>query len=150
MRFVVFGAGGVGGVLGARLAEHGHNVVLIARGAQYEAVMESGLRIESPGGAGTLHLPVVGHPAQIHWTPDDVVLLTMKTQDTSRALRDLAAVAPTGVPIVSVQNGVENERIALRWFARVYGVCVMCPTAYLTPGIVLAWSSPTTGILDIG
>lgn len=150
MRFIVFGAGAVGGVVGGRLAEHGHAVVLVARGEQYAAIRERGLRVESAGAVATVDAPVVDHPARIIWAADDVVLLAMKTQDAEPALRDLAAVAPPDVPIVCVQNGVENERLALRWFSRVYGVCVLCPTSYLTPGVVQAWSSPTTGILDIG
>ena len=42
MRFVVLGAGAVGGVIGGRLAQHGHDVVLIARGAHYEAIRDAG------------------------------------------------------------------------------------------------------------
>ncbi len=150
MRFVIFGAGAIGGVVGGRLAEHGHAVVLIARGAHSAAIRERGLRLESPDAVATIDVSVVDHPRQIDWTTDDVVLLAVKTQDTLAALGDLAAVAPAGVPVVCMQNGVESERLALRWFARVYGVCVMCPTTYLTPGVVQAWSSPTTGILDVG
>ena len=150
MRFVIYGAGAVGGVIGARLMEHGHDVVLIGRGRQLAAVREHGLLVESPGGTTTLHLPIVEGPGQLVWSADDVVLLTMKTQDTSDALRDLAATAPSGVPVVCTQNGVENERLALRWFEHVYGICVMCPAGYLTPGVVQAWSSPVSGLLDIG
>ena len=150
MRFVIFGAGGVGGVVGGRLAEYGHDVTLIARGAHYGAVRENGLRLESPDRIVTLQIPIVQHPSEIRWTADDVVLLTMKTQDTAAALRDLSTVAPAATPVVSVQNGVENERIALRVFSRVYGVCVMCPTNFLKPGVVQAWSAPVTGLLDIG
>ena len=64
--------------------------------------------------------------------------------------RALVDVVPLTTPIVCVQNGVENERAALRVFANVYGVCVMCPTSYLEPGVVQAYSSPTSGIMDIG
>src|SRR5262249_6402941 len=46
--------------------------------------------------------------------------------------------------------GVANERAALRIFANVYGMCVMCPTGHLEPGVVEAYSSPTTGLLDVG
>jgi len=80
----------------------------------------------------------------------DVVLLTMKSQDTFAALGDLAAAAPPDVPVACVQNGVENERAALRRFTNVHGVCVMFPTTYLQPGVVQAHSAPTTGILDVG
>jgi len=51
---------------------------------------------------------------------------------------------------VSVQNGVDNEREALRQFTNVYSVCVMCPTGHLEPGVVMAYSSPISGILDVG
>ncbi len=150
MRFVVYGAGGVGGVIGARLAEHGYDVVLIGRGSQIAAVREQGLRVDSPAGSTNLKLPILQHPRQVRWSEDDVVLLTMKTQDTSAALLDLSAVAPMQLPVVCVQNGVENERLALRYFEHVYGICVMCPTGYLSPGVVQAWSSPITGLLDVG
>jgi 2-dehydropantoate 2-reductase len=106
--------------------------------------------VESPAGSSILQLPILEHPRQIQWSEEDVVLLTMKTQDTSAALLDLSAVAPLQLPVVCVQNGVENERLALRYFEHVYGVCVMCPTGYLTPGVVQAWSSPISGLLDIG
>jgi 2-dehydropantoate 2-reductase len=150
MRFAIYGAGAVGGVIGGRLCEHGHDVVLIGRGQQLTAIRDHGLRLESPGGSATLHLPIVESPNQIAWANDDVVLLTMKTQDTAGALRDLAASAPAGIPLVCTQNGVENERLALRWFENVYGICVMCPAGYLTPGVVQAWSYPVSGLLDIG
>ena len=48
VRFVIFGAGAIGGVVGARLAQAGRDVVLIARGAHYDAIREHGLRIEDP------------------------------------------------------------------------------------------------------
>jgi 2-dehydropantoate 2-reductase len=150
MRFIVFGAGGIGGVVGGRLAQHGHDVGLIARGRHFEAIRDRGLRIESPDDVVTLRLPVFDRPDRIAYTQDDVVLLGMKSQDTLAALDELAAVAPPTIPIVCVQNGVANERIALRRFANVYGVFVYCATAHLKPGVVQAWYAPTTGILDIG
>jgi 2-dehydropantoate 2-reductase len=74
----------------------------------------------------------------------------MKSQDTAAAVRDLAASAPPSTPVMCFQNGVDNERFALRSFARVYGCAVLCPTAYLRPGVVQAYSAPTTGIFDLG
>jgi 2-dehydropantoate 2-reductase len=150
MRFVVVGAGAVGGVVGGRLAQHGHAVVLVARGRQYDALRAGGLQIESPAGAVHVDVPAVERPDQIDWRPDDVVLLAVKTQDSDAALADLAAVAPREIAVVCMQNGVVNERLALRRFTNVYGICVACPTGHLTPGVVEAWSAPTTGLLDIG
>jgi 2-dehydropantoate 2-reductase len=51
---------------------------------------------------------------------------------------------------VCAQNGVENERLALRLFERVYGMCVMLPAAHLEPGVVQSYGAPMSGILDVG
>jgi len=150
MHFVVYGAGAIGGVVGARLAQHGHDVTLIARGRHFESLRSDGLTIESPDSVARLRLPVVDHPSKITWSDVSVVLLAMKTQDTLAAVDALAAVAPPTTPIFCMQNGVENERIALRWFERVYGAFIYCPVSYLTPGVVQAWYAPVTGIYDLG
>ena len=151
MRFVVYGAGAIGGVIGARLFEHGHDVLLVARGEHARAVAHNGLRLESPDGAVTLQIPVVEDVTAIELDPsEDVVVLATKSQDTTAALAPLAATAPPSVPVLCAQNGVANEREALRRFPRVYGVVVMVPTTHLEPGVVQASSAPTTGILDVG
>jgi 2-dehydropantoate 2-reductase len=151
MRFVVLGAGAIGGVVGGRLAQHGHDVVLIARGAHYEAIRDNGLRIESPDEAtSALRIPVVDGPSGISWSGDDVLLLATKTQDTETALDSLAPVAPRTLPILSVQNSVANERMAAQRFDNVYGVFVWCPADYLTPGNVRVWCAPKSGILHVG
>jgi 2-dehydropantoate 2-reductase len=150
MRFIIYGAGAIGGVIGARLFQAGHAVVLIARGAHYAAIQQPGLRLESPAETVVLSIPAVASADAVQWADGDVVLLAMKSQDTFEAVRTLAKVVPSDTPVVCVQNGVENERIALRWFARVYGVYVMVPTSHLQPGVVQAFSVPLTGLLDVG
>jgi 2-dehydropantoate 2-reductase len=150
VRFVIYGAGGIGGVLGGRLHQSGHDVVLIARGEHFEAIRKNGLRVQSAEEDVTLDIAVTDHPSKIEWNDDDVVILGMKSQDTLDAVSTLAALAPPSISVVSAQNGVANERVALRFFERVYGICVMCPTNYLVPGIVQAYSAPVTGIFDVG
>jgi 2-dehydropantoate 2-reductase len=150
VRFIVFGAGAVGGVVGGRLAQHGYDVVLIARGAHYDALRAHGLRLQSPDDDVTIDVPVARGVDEVRFGPDHVVLLAVKSHDTPGALSALASAAPPGTPVVCLQNGVENERAALRLFPDVYGVCVMCPTTHLVPGVVRAHSTPVTGILDVG
>ncbi len=150
MRFVIFGAGAIGGVVGARLHQSGHDVVLIARGAHREAIAAAGLRLETPVEAVTLPIPVAGDPIEAAVGPGDIVLLCVKSQDTWPALLALREAAPGGVPVVCLQNGVENERVALRLFDEVLGCLVMCPTAHVEPGVVLAYGSRLTGELDVG
>lgn len=150
MRFVVLGAGAIGGVIGARLAQAGQKVALIARGEHAAVIGRDGLTIESPGGAETLRLQVATDPAELGIAADDVVLLAVKSQHTVPALESLRAAAPADTPVVCAQNGVANEREALRRFERVLALCVMCPAGYLEPGVVKAWSDPVTGLLDVG
>jgi 2-dehydropantoate 2-reductase len=150
MRFVVLGAGAVGGAIGGRLAQHGHSAVLIARGAHYEAIRDRGLRLESPDDTATIRLPAVDDPSKIEWAAGDVVVLATKTHDTEAALAHLASCAPRDVPLVCAQNSVANEPMAAQRFDAVYGVFVWCPTDFLTPGVVRIWCAPTSGILNIG
>lgn len=150
MRYVIYGAGAIGGVVGGRLFQHGHEVVLIARGQHLEAIKRAGLVLESPNERLTLPIPAVGLPSELEPRPDDVVMLAMKTQDTEPALAELAASYGDNTPVVCLQNGVENERMALRRFRRVYAVPVMLPATHLEPGVVQANSANLTGVLDVG
>jgi 2-dehydropantoate 2-reductase len=149
-RFIVYGAGAIGGVIGGHLFAHGHDVVLIARGEHQRTIARSGLRVETPEGSQTLGIPAVEHPCELDLDARDVVLLAMKSQDTAASLRALASSAPGAVSVVCAQNGVDNERQALRLFSNVYGVCVMLPATHLEPGVVQANSAPTPGLLDVG
>ncbi len=150
MRFVIYGAGAVGGTIGARLAQHGNDVALIARGAHAAAIGARGLQLRSPDDEITVRVPVAEHPDQIHWRHDDVVVLAMKSQDTTAALGALGAHAPAGITVVCAQNGVANERMALRRFPNVMAMCVMLPASHSEPGVVEASSAPISGLLDVG
>jgi 2-dehydropantoate 2-reductase len=146
MRFVVYGAGAVGGSVAALLSRAGFEVVIVARGAHLAAIQKEGLLFRTPQEDWRLDIPAVSGPAEVDWREGDVVLLGMKTQDTEVAIRGL----DPDLPVVCLQNGVANERIALRHFANVYPVCVMFPSTHLEPGVVEANSWPVPGILDIG
>jgi 2-dehydropantoate 2-reductase len=150
MRIVVLGAGGIGGTIGARLHLSGREVALVARGAHGDAVREHGLRFVTPDERVVLPIPTYARPADLAWRPDDVLVLATKSQDTEAAARDVVAAAGPGIPVVSAQNGVANERALARWFEHVHGMCVMLPAQHLEPGVVVAHCSPTTGILDLG
>jgi 2-dehydropantoate 2-reductase len=152
MRFVVVGAGAIGGAVGGRLFQQGFDVTLVARGEHGKA-LRSGLVLEAPEESVTLPVPVVTDPADVSWEPDadgdPVVLLAVKGQHTDQALTQLS-VAPPTTPVVCMQNGVENERRVLRHFPRTYGLCVMCPSSQLRPGVVQIHSAPVSGLMDLG
>lgn len=157
MRHIIIGAGAIGGALGGRLAEAGHDVVLVARGAHYEALREHGLRLTTSDGTRVHTLPVVDRPERLDLRADDVLLLAVKTQDSIAALDTWAARPVAGggtagelLPLVCAQNGVEGERLALRRFRRVYAMCVWLPATHLEPGVVSATCRPYTGMLHLG
>ena len=150
MRFIIYGAGAIGGAIGGRLHLSGRDVVLIARGKHLDVLREQGLKLRTPDGDHQLRIPAVGSPAEITFQDGDVVILTMKTQDTASALHDLELAAPADIAVVCAQNGVENERLAARRFANVYAMLVALPATHLEPGEVIASAAPLTGALHAG
>ena len=150
MRYIIYGAGAIGGVIGARLFQAGHDVILVARGPHLAAIQRHGITFRTPDESQTLPIPAVAHPRELQFTPSDVVILTMKSHDSEVALRDLRACGGRDLPIVCAQNGVENERLAARCFPRVYGTMVWLPALSLEPGLVLNYARPVSGILDAG
>ncbi|MBZ6075013.1 ketopantoate reductase family protein [Microvirga puerhi] len=150
MRIIVYGVGGIGGTVAAASALSGQEVIGIARGAQLEAIRNNGLLLRTPERASRAHFPCVEDPTEITFRSDDAILLSMKTQDTLPALERLRAAGVAEQPIFCVQNGVSNERFALRRFPEVHGVTVMMPATLTAPGEVCAFSTPRHGIFDIG
>ena len=150
VRYVVMGPGGIGGVIGARLFAIGKEVALVARGSHLEALQRSGLRLVTPDAVEHYQIPTFGHVSELSISSDHMVVLAMKSQDTMGAIDSLASVAPAGVGLVCAQNGVDNERVALRRFSEVYAMCVVLPGGHFEPGVVVQWSSPCAGVLDVG
>ena len=153
MRFVIYGAGAIGGLVGGCLHEAGHRVELIARGRHLAASRTMGWSIERPDGQVVLDVPAVGRPDELDWpdwTGRPLVVLTMKSQDTEAALEALEAVAPPETAVVCAQNGVANERRTVRRFANTYGLNAICPASHLEPGVIGGHSAPISGLLDLG
>lgn len=150
MRFIIFGLGAVGGTAAALLHRAGHSVVGVARGSHLDVIRREGLTLATPRETFAARLSVYESLAEIAPAAGDVLVLAMKTQDTMPALQAALEAGYGSVPVVCLQNGLENERLALRYFPDVYGVCVVLPSAYDTPGHVEDFGHPHPGILDIG
>jgi 2-dehydropantoate 2-reductase len=141
LRIVIYGAGAVGGVVGGLLALSDTPVVLIGRPNNVNAIREHGLLIVTPGVTQTIKLPVVTMPDQVDFGPTDVVFLSVKGQDTERAMRDLHAVVKD-VPIFCFQNGVRNEEIVSKYYPRVHGVMVRAGSVFKQDGEVTSINDP--------
>jgi 2-dehydropantoate 2-reductase len=150
VRVVVIGAGAIGAPIAAGLFEHGHPVVLVARGANYELISRHGVTIVTPNQTRRSRIDVVEGISSLTFEDRDVIILSVKSQDTAGALDELVSIAPSKLAVFCAQNGVANERLMSRHFANTYGVCVMSPASYLEPGRVEVFSSPIMGVLDVG
>ncbi len=109
MRIVIFGAGAIGGLIGAHLAMN-HEVTLICREKQAQAINQNGLKII---GLSDIH----AHPKAItsleNLEQPDILFLTVKAYDTAQAIQDAKSLIGPETKIVSLQNGLGNlETIA--------------------------------------
>ncbi|MEV1292511.1 2-dehydropantoate 2-reductase N-terminal domain-containing protein [Pseudonocardia sp. NPDC049635] len=156
-RYVVIGAGAIGATVAAELHRAGREVVLVARGAQL-AALAGGLRYLRPEAEHRIALPVAA-ASEVSLRTDDILVLATKTQDADAALADWATrpvpdpegrTAAEVLPVVTLQNGLDTERAALRRFTTVYGAVIASPAGYLTPGEVESPGAPSAGLVWIG
>lgn len=113
LKILMIGAGGIGGYYAARLAEAGHQLVLTARGEHLHALQSQGLSVNYEGRVIQQRLPACNHQElQQHYQPDhfDLVVIALKSTATATVMAELANwLAPAAVPVLSLQNGVDNE-----------------------------------------
>ena len=105
MKIAIMGAGALGGYFGGRLAQAGHDVSFIARGAHLAAMRDHGLRIKSP--KGDVNLPSVqatDDPAQVG--PVDIIFFMVKNRDVESAAEAIRPMIGPDTMIVTCQNGV--------------------------------------------
>ncbi|MET0447113.1 MAG: 2-dehydropantoate 2-reductase N-terminal domain-containing protein [Aeromicrobium sp.] len=155
-RYVVIGAGALGGILAAELHATGASAVLVARGAHGAAIRSEGLRIRRPDTTDVVRVPVVSGPDDIALDPDDVLVLAVKTQDVETVLQAWSWLPVTGggvaadLPILTLQNGLATEDAVLRRFGEVYAATAWIAASHLTAGEVVSPSWPTVGIVWLG
>jgi 2-dehydropantoate 2-reductase len=104
MRIAVVGVGGVGGYFGGKLAQAGHDVVFIARGATLEALRSRGLRVDSVNGDFLVE--------RVNATDDpkgiaDAVLFAVKAWQIPDAARSAKPLVGPDTVVVPLENGME-------------------------------------------
>jgi len=135
-RYIVFGAGAIGSILGAALHRSGQNAVLVGRGSHVQAIRKEGLQLISEGVLRRIKVSAIEDLRGFKPRPDDVLLLTVKSQDTEAAAKQLSGIYGPRTAIVSLQNAVRNEEILARQFQQVYGGLVEFSGNYLRAGLV--------------
>ncbi len=106
MRIAIFGSGGVGGYFGGRLAQSGEDVTFIARSAHLEAMLKSGLQVDSIAGDFTLpKLSATDNPKQVGIV--DYVICTVKSWQAPAAAKAMRPMIGPRTLVIPLQNGVE-------------------------------------------
>lgn len=133
MKIAVMGAGALGGYFGGRLAQAGHEVWLIARGAHLDALRTGGLRIESPNGDAHIRdIRATGDPGEVG--PVEVILFMVKNRDVETAAVAIAPMLGPETFAVTCQNGITAwERLSA-----VIGADRVVPGVARTPGEIAA------------
>ncbi len=157
-RYVIIGAGAVGASLAAQFELSGIKYALVGRGAQIASIIKQGLSYQRPSGTQQIRLNAfdVSEPPELAF--DDVLLLTVKTQDVVATLADWSWRQVRGaedataaqLPLVTFQNGLATEALALRTFANVYGASILTPARFTQTGAVAAAGNPQVGVVTIG
>lgn len=105
MKICVFGAGAIGGLIGAKLAAKGEaEVSLVARGAHLAAMRESGLTLKEAGGETGVSVIATDDPAELG--PQDYVVLALKAHSVSPILDSLKPLLGPDTAVVTAQNGL--------------------------------------------
>ena len=156
MKICVFGAGAIGGYMGAKLAQAGADVSLVARGPHLRAMQERGLTVMEDVESQTVSVTASDNPAVLG--VQDYVIVTLKAHSVPPLVASMAPLIGPQTTIVSGVNGVpwwyfhkiggarEGTRLAsvdpgdAQWNGfgpdRVLG-CVVYPAAEVTqPGVI--------------
>jgi len=134
LKIIIFGAGAIGGLFGAHLAQN-HEVTLICREKQAQAITENGLKII---GLSDIHARPKAAFSLEGLEQPDILFLTVKAYDTAQAIEDAKSLIRPGTKIVSLQNGLGNlETIAsLLPNAKIIGGVTSQGAILQEPGII--------------
>lgn len=159
-RYVIIGAGAIGGTVGGVLARAGIPAVLVARGRHAEVLAAEGITLKTPDGTFTTVVTTASRPGDVVLTDRDVLVFATKTQQLDGALQEwvdqpvhgrqrVVGTAGELLPAMTALNGVAAEDKALRYFRRVFGICVWLPAVHLEPGEVIVRAWPVVGQFHI-
>lgn len=136
MRYLVYGTGAVGALLGGRLALGGHPVTFLARPRVAEALERDGLHLGGAIPAAWLPEPKVARSLDQAFTgsePPEVILLTVKAYDCEAAAERIGAASDNPPPVVCLLNGVGNEATLAARLGRERVIAAALTTAVLMP-----------------
>ena len=149
MRCLIWGAGAIGGTMGAHLARAGHDVTMVDTVDEHVAAIDSaGIRITGPISAFTARVPAFT-PATLGGEWDTIILAT-KAHHTDTAARALLPHLSAAGCVISAQNGLNELIIAdIVGPERTVGAFVNFGADYLEPGVILHGSRAAVVVGEI-
>ncbi len=135
VRYVIFGAGAIGIVVGGLLQRAGARVAFIARPTNV-AALKSGITLKERDHEVFVQSDAASLLREIEPADCDIVFLAAKSQATEATIEELASVYRRTTPIVCLQNGTRNEALAAVRFDHVYAALVMLSAVQLQPEII--------------
>jgi 2-dehydropantoate 2-reductase len=137
MKILIMGTGGVGGYYGGLLAQQGHEVTFIARGAHLDAIRKEGLKVKSiHGDFNVFPANATEKPAEAGEM--DLILFCVKTYNTDEATRAIRPIVGPRTIVMSLQNGIDSaERIGnVIGMEHIIGGVTWLSSAVEAPGII--------------
>jgi 2-dehydropantoate 2-reductase len=137
MRVAIMAAGGVGGYLGVRLAEHGTEVAMIARGRHLEAIRANGLAVATNQGTIAAR-PVLATDDPSEIGPVDVVVFAVKLRDSAAAAEASRPLIGPDTVVIPFQNGVESTDVLARALGPRHAAagCAYIAISIVEPGVL--------------
>lgn len=142
MKICIVGAGAIGGMLGVKLALGGHDVTLILRGANLEAVRQNGLTLIEENGNELLAKPVKATANISEAGVQDVVILGLKAHQVAAVAADLPQLMHSATRVVTMQNG-----IPWWYFYKLAGNYTDIPLRAVDPDGVIAKCIPIDSVI---
>lgn len=158
-RYVIIGAGAIGASLAAQLEVNGIPYALVGRGEQIRHIQAQGIEYIRPEGTQIICLNAYSAIGELTLTQEDILVMTTKTQDLEAACKAWAWQPVLGegkkrtaseLPVLTLQNGMAAERIALRWFSQVYGASINTPARFTQVGQIVVGGHPEVGLVVVG
>jgi len=143
MRYLVYGTGAVGGLIGGRLALAGLPVTFLARPAVAAALQRDGLRLAGGSLPGHVHGPIIAENLPAAFSAGespDLTLLAVKAYDCEEAAANLAALGGPTPTVVCLTNGIGNEEVLARHLGT---------GAVLSAALTTAVRAPAAGLVQV-
>ena len=142
MKICIVGAGAIGGMLGVKLALTGHDLTLILRGANLEAVQQNGLKLIEENGRELLAKPIKATANMAQAGVQDLIILGLKAHQVSAVAADLPPLMHSGTRVVTMQNG-----IPWWYFHKLPGNYTGMPVRAVDPDGLIAQSIPIDSVI---